>query len=144
MPDITNLLSIATVFKFLIPKIERPEWAELNEKLKERLRPMNQKLASASDTSSVIDIANETTATITKFLEDNSEIFEKITENDKEKKYIKHDNKALSKLKQRKKEIKRLSFSQNGTFDQKKEYRKILRAISDIKKITGKMMKSSS
>ena len=126
-------LTLASVVKFVEPKIEKSEWKNLNEKLKEKLVPIHHHLCRSQTPEDIITLGDQANIVIRDFLLEHPELFETV-ESTKKTKFKKHNSKALEEAVKLKKELKRKAEHKDATEDDKKKFRLVLRAISDLRK----------
>ena len=87
-------LTLTSIVKFVEPKIEKSEWKSLNERLKEKLVPINHHLCRSRNPEDIITLGDQANIVIRDFLLENPELFETV-ESAKKTKFKKHSSKTL-------------------------------------------------
>ena len=126
-------LTLSSIVKFVEPKIEKSEWKSLNERLKEKLVPINHHLCRSRNPEDIITLGDQANIVIRDFLLENPELFETV-ESAKKTKFKKHNSKTLEEAVKLKKELKKKAEYKDATEDDRRRFRLALRAISDIRK----------
>ena len=126
-------LALTSLVKFVAPKLQKDEWTDLNNQLKDKLTAVNFHLNRATNPDDIFILGDQANIVIRDFLLDNPEVFE-ATDTGKVSKFVKHVPKSLEAAVKLKKQLKRIANGPNATESDRKSFRLALRAVSDLKK----------
>ena len=125
-------IALTSIVKFLEPKIEKSEWSELNDKLKEKLTPINHHISRSKNPQDIVILGDQANVVIQNFLLEHPEIFE-AAESTKKSKFRKHTPKALEDAVKLKNILKKKAANYDSTEKYRKQFMKALRAVSDLR-----------
>ena len=136
------LLSLTTIIRFATPTIEKSEWKELSDSLKQKLSPLHHHISRCNNPDDLKVLGDHCTCVIREFLIEHPELFEDDTK--QHSKFQKHSDKTLKELQTLKKKLRKEAFGNGGSPDKIRQFHECLKAISDYKKREKKKTESKT
>ena len=123
--------------------ISTPEKDHLNSLLKIELASLHHDIATCETPSDLATFGDLLTIQLSKFCRDQEQYFPNQI-NTHNKPFINHENKTIQQLVTCKKELRKKTFSQSGTKEDRKKFHDCLKAINELKKIESEKVISKT